>query len=264
MPRGKIELARHDLEELYVRQGLSQTQVARQLKVSPKTVARRLSEQGIPLRQSLKHPALSRTQMRQLYLADGLTMAQIAERTGTSVGWVQDALRLHGISSRPPGMDRHHRQELPVDHIIHLYVEEGWSAAAVGRNLGVSAPLVLRTLHEHGHRVRRPGRAAGERNDVELVAALYGDPTVRHVLNEHGIPKKRPGRGLVERFPKPVELTRGALRDLYLEAGLSSDHIELLTGQPRLRIRRWLLEEGVPLRSPGDPAPALRRIWGLE
>lgn len=72
------------------------------------------------------------------------------------------------------------------------------------------------------------------------------------------------GRPLLQRFPKPLELSPKALSDLYLVGGLSSDHIELLTGQPRLRIRRWLRDQGVNLREAGVPAPIMRRIWELD
>lgn len=265
MPPTKIQVPRHKLEDLYVRQGLSQTEVAKRLNISTKTLGRRLREEGIALRPARKHTPLSRSQVRKLYLTDGLTLQEISDHCGTSIAWVQSQLKKHGIPSRPRGMDRRHRHELPVAEVIRLYVDEGWSAAAVGEHFGVSAPLVLRTVHEHGYPVRRPGPSREDsRDDVELVSALYSDAIVKRVLRKHAIPTKRPGRPLVGRFPKPLDLSPRALRDLYLEAGLSSDHMELLTGQPRLRIRRWLRDQGVNLRGAGVPAPVLRRIWNLD
>lgn len=265
MPRTKIPVPRHKLEDLYVRQGLSQTEVAKRLNVSTKTLGRRLREEGIALRPARKHSPLSRNQIRKLYLKDRLTMREIAEHCGTSIGWVQDQLKKHGVSSRSRGMDRRHRHELPVAEVIRLYADEGWPAAAVGRHFGVSAPLILRTVHEHGYPVRRPGPTREDSpHEVELVRSLYSDPIVKRVLKRHGIRKEPAGRTLIERFPKPLALSRIALRHLYLEAGLSSDHIELLTGQPRLRIRRWLRDQNIVLRPPGVPAPVLRRVWDLN
>lgn len=260
----KIHISRSQLEDLYIRRGFSQAEIGRRLNVSPKTVGRRLREENIDIR-AAGESIMSRAELKDLYCSQGLTMEQIATRFGRSVAWVQDALKRHGIPSRPRGMDRHHRRDLPVDDIVRLYVDEEWSAAAVGRKLGISTPLVLRTLHSQGHPVRRRGpRSKDSRDDVELIKELYADKLVCKVIDKHGIPRRRAGRSLVERFPKPIPLTSQALKDLYLQAGLSSDHIELLTGQPRMRVRRWLRSAGVPLRLPGDAAPALRRIWNLE
>ncbi|MCA1706716.1 MAG: hypothetical protein LC808_27010 [Actinobacteria bacterium] len=152
-----------------------------------------------------------------------------------------------------------------MQQIVDLYVDKGWSAAAVGRRLNISAPLVLRAIHEQGHPVRRPGRQASDEQPVtELINALYRDSFVRKVLRKDKILRRAPGQPIAQRFPKPIELSRTALRDLYLEAGLSSDHIEFVTGQPRLRIRRWLHQHGIALRPPSTLAPVLRRVWGLE
>ena len=266
MPRPKLVVPRNKLEQLYVEQGLTQEQVAARLHVSRKTVGRRLLEEGIERRPLDKKTLPGRRELHSLYVVQQLTMQQVAEQLDASVGWVQEALKKHGVPSRPRGMARHHRRELPVDEVIRLYVEEGWSAAAVGRRLGVSAPLVLRTVHEHGQPVRRPGpvRPDDGQSDVELVNALYEDSIVSRVLRKHGIPRKPPGRPILERFPQPVDVSAQALKDLYLRAGVSGDHIELLTGQPRLRVRRRLRVLGVSLRDPGVPAPALRRIWQLD
>lgn len=266
MPPQKLKISRMKLEELYVEKGLSQEQIAARLHVSRKTVARRLVEEGIDRRAQTKRPTPARQELHTLYAVQRLTMEQIAEKFDASVSWVQEALKKHRIPSRARGVDRRHRRELPVDEVIRLYVEEGWSAAEVGRHLGVSVPLVLRTVHERGQPVRRPGpvRPDDGESDVELVNALYADGLVSQLLRKHSIPKRPPGRPILERFPQPVELGAQALKDLYLRAGLSGDHIELLTGHPRLRIRRRLCDLGVSLRDAGDPAPALRRIWQLD
>jgi hypothetical protein len=76
-----------------------------------------------------------------------------------------------------------------------------------------------------------------------------------------------PNRGIAIRFPEPVALTQELVRDLYQQAGCSSTHIELLTGQSAATVRRGMAEWGIPLRgapsSPvlkggyGPPAPAM-------
>lgn len=207
----KIHIPRRQLEDLYIRRGFSLAEIGRRLNVSPKTVGRRLREENIDIR-AAGESILRRAELKDLYCSQGLTMEQIATRFGRSVAWVQEALKRHGIPSRPRGMDRHHRQDLPVSEIVRLYVDEERSASAVGRKLGISTPLVLRTVHGQGQPVRRSGpRPKDSRDEVELIKELYADKLVRKVIDKHGIPRRLPGRSLVERFPKPIPLTSQAL-----------------------------------------------------
>jgi transposase len=193
-----------------------------------------------------------------------MTFEQMAEELGTSVAWVQAEFERLGVPARRRGMTRHHRNELDIEEVIQLYVHEGLSAKEVGRRLDVSAPIVLRALHQEGIAVRRPGarRSSADLSDeVEVLAGLYGDDVLSKVLARHQLEKRWEVGPVTKRFPKPIPLTKALLKDLYLKAGLSADQIELVTGQPRLRVRSMLKDFGVVLRLPGAPAPITLRIW---
>lgn len=111
MSRPKLAVPRNKLEELYVREGLTQEQVAARLHVSRKTIGRRLLEEGIERRGPGKRPLPSREEIHTLYVVQQLTM-EVAEKFAASVAWVPEALKKHGIPSRPRGMDRRHRRQL--------------------------------------------------------------------------------------------------------------------------------------------------------
>jgi hypothetical protein len=49
------------------------------------------------------------------------------------------------------------------------------------------------------------------------------------------------------------------LHDLYLEAGVSVVHIEMLTGHPAATLNRVLRRLGIDMRTPGGRCPFLRR-----
>ena len=72
---------------------------------------------------------------------------------------------------------------------------------------------------------------------------------------------REPG-SICERFPEPVTLVEGLCRELYQTCGVGLHHIELLTGQPLVTIRRRLAAWGVPVRPPGGRSPFLRRATG--
>jgi transposase-like protein len=100
-PRGKpgVELSRRQLEQLYVRDGLSLAEVARRFEVDPHAVARNLDRYGIPRRR----PTLDRAVLEELYVQQRLGIRAIAERLGVSQGQVRGGLDQHGIGIRRPG-----------------------------------------------------------------------------------------------------------------------------------------------------------------
>lgn len=81
-------------------------------------------------------------------------------------------------------------------------------------------------------------------------------------LDRCGVPAIRGSGSICERIPQPVTLDDGLWRELHETCGVGLHHIELLTGQPLVTIRRRLAAGGVRLRPPGGRNPFLRRVTG--
>ena len=125
----------------------------------------------------------------------------------------------------------------------------------------MSPTVVLRSLREAGLPVRGPGVAEGR--EFRLLTALYKDRGVAAALRRHGIPRRAVVGQVYERFPTPYRLTRRLLEDLYVDLGLATGHIELVTGQPAATISARLREFGIPLRRGHHWSPAMER-WRLR
>jgi hypothetical protein len=199
--------------------------------------------------------------LRGLYLTEHLSARQISVRTGIPEQDVRDRLRADGVLLRTRGRcNREDRQTAPPDAVAELYVRAGLSAAETGQMLGVPWRIVLRTAHDQGLPVRvgGPDPHRGP-TDIELVDALYADPLVSQALDWHGLPTVPAGGPIHERFPRPLPLKADLAAELYLDCGLGTTHIELLTGQPAETIRGLLHRHGVQLRPPGGRTPLIRR-----
>lgn len=256
--------------DLYVLGGLSTRRVAARLGISRRRVDRELRAAGVevaargagrprPTRRHFDDADLA-DRLRELYQAERLTRRQVSEKLGLSEGLVRTRLAEHGIPARTKGRyNREDRSDLPDDAVIAYYLQRGLTARAVGRLLGTSTQLVLRAAHELGLPVRPGAATARGVGPIELVSALYADPLVGETLDRHGIPVVPPGGPIWQRFPDPVPLTTDACTELYVTCGLSTIHIELLTGHPASAVRRMLHAAGVRLRPAGGRGPFLRR-----
>jgi hypothetical protein len=134
-------------------------------------------------------------------------------------------------------------------------------AEVVGNRLGVSGRIVLRSAHSHGFPVR-PGGSPSTAT-VELIEALYHDADIRRTLRMNHVPIARSPGPLWERFPQPLPLTSALVRALYVDCGLSSFQIELITGHPSIMVLRKLAAAGVRRRPPGGLSPFMAR-WRNE
>jgi len=114
--------------------------------------------------------------------------------------------------------------------------------------------------HDLGWPVRVGGPTA--RNgpeEIELIQALYEDQLVGAALKRNGVPRVEPGGPIWRRFPAQVAVTPELLHELYVDCGLSTRHIELLTGRPAQTVNQLLRKIGIQLRSPGGRTPFLQR-----
>jgi DNA-binding CsgD family transcriptional regulator len=262
---------RDRLAYFYVDLGLSTRQIARELGISRGRVTRGLHKAGVSLpargtgrghrRSWWPAPEDLPRHLVDLYLRQKLPTEQVAARLGVTGRTVRSLLRKQGIPLRSSGWaNREDRLALPIKEVERLYLGAGLSAEEVGRQLGGSQRDVLRLAHELGWPVRRGGPTPVRGpTEIELLEQLYSDPKVRLTLSRYGVPEIAPGGPIWQRFPRRIALAPRLLRDLYIECGLATQHIELLTGQPAATVANRLRAAGVRLRPPGQRSPFQRR-----
>jgi hypothetical protein len=258
-----------EIVHLYVECGLSTYRIANEVRIDRQRVARILRREGVAIvprgagrRRPLKVvDVLSEETLRDLYVGTRLSSTNIGRMLGLSDRFVRSRLALWGIERRTRGQwDRHDRTDVEPDELGPLYRDKELAAAAAGEELGVSGQIALRSAHTHGLAVRAGGAPRpSEVFDIHLIEALYDDSEVARVLSAHQIPIIRDPGPIWQRFPTPVPLTKELLTALYVECGLSSFHIELLTGQPTQTVLRRLDRSHIARRGRGGRSPFMQR-----
>lgn len=193
-----------------------------------------------------------RVALERLYVTERRTMAEIATHHEVTQPTVRRWLTRLGIERRTAQHDTTpdpNRDPIHPDELRQAYVEEGRTAAEIAADFGVSKNIILEALHAHRVPVRPPGPSAAP--PVVLLDALYADPAVTDALARHGVDQRRFGGWLRDRWPIPADLTERVLRDLYIDVGLSAQHISLLTGHTTTGVRSRLQTAGIPARSAG-------------
>jgi hypothetical protein len=199
--------------------------------------------------------------MARLYQEHRMPSTQIAGIAGISEYAVLSRLRARGVPIRTRGRNnREDRVAVSPDDLAALYLQAELSADEAGKLLGVSGRIVLRSAHDQGLPVRVGGAPPSRGpSEIELITALYADPQVRQILDRHGVPVVGLTGPIWERFPDPHPLTIGLVTDLYEGCGLSTHHIELLTGRPAAAAAVVLRASGVKPRPAGGRSPFMRR-----
>ena len=266
VPRLDVDAA--TLTDLYVSLRLDDTEIGARFGVPAWRVKDRRLQLGVarpvvPPPHPGPPPAPPAEELRRLYLDEGLPSERIARHYRAAAPVVRRWLREAGIPVRPR-TTREHRRRLDIDTVRDLYQERGWTSAEVAALLGTHVNQVLRTLHDAGVPVRRGGprpRRRPERPPLSLLASLYVDPDIAAALREHNVtPRDLPG-SIADRFPTPVPLTEPLLQTLYNDLGLSTRHIELLTGQPFEQILDALHGASIPVRHLAGRSPWLTRQY---
>jgi transposase len=265
----------HRLREMYVDQGLSTYAIAAELGIDRQRVNRMLRRAGVeladrgagrarPSRRVVLPPA-SGAALADMYVRDQRTTDEIGAHFNISGSTVQRLLREQGIRVRTRGPQNREGRIVPnIDLIEKLYLGGGLSADEVGRELGCSRHIVLRVVHDLGWPVRIGGPAPRKGpTDIELVSALYADPLVAATLRRHGIQPVGAGGSISFRFPVPLVVSALALQDLYVGCGVSTRHLELLTGVPSMTVTQRLRQLGIVIRPTGGRSPFLQR-WRAQ
>jgi hypothetical protein len=258
------------MAHLYRCQGLSTYRIAAVVGISRQRVNRALHRAGVPVkprgsgrRRLPRGPgaAVPGKLLADLYLRGGLTSVQISELTQIPGRTVQDRLRAHGVRLRTRGrFNREDRLSIQPEVLTEAYLRAGLTSDEVGKLLGVSRGIVLRSAHDEGLPVRMGGTAPSRGpTEIELITALYADTDVRQALARHGLSVIPPGGPIWQRFPVPARVSPDLAEELYVSCGVGVHHIELLTGQPADSVRKLLHAAGVTLRPAGGRSPFMRR-----
>jgi hypothetical protein len=253
---------------LYLCEELSTYRIAAILGISRQRIGRMLHRMGAPVKaRGLGRPrqpaqsAVSTEILKSLYLQQRLTSGQVSALTGISERTVRDRLHAAGVDMRSRGgQNREDRRTVPAEAVAELYLHAGLSAAEAGNLLHVPGRVILRTAHDLGLPVRVGGPPPRRGpTEIELVDALYADPLVRRTLARYGVPRIPAGGPISQRFPVAFPIGPELAAELYVDCGLGTRHIELLSGQPAETVRTLLRRQGIQLRTPGGRSPFLRR-----
>ncbi|MEW6477431.1 MAG: hypothetical protein AB1679_34700 [Actinomycetota bacterium] len=252
------------LRALYVDEQRSEAEIAALYGTNAWQVRQQLRDLGIRRPVSPPHPPPvprpPRAVLEDLYVTQGLDSQTIARQFRTSPPVVRAWLRQTGIPVAPR-TTRATRTDLPATRLEELYVGQAMTIAEVADTLEVSHHVARRALHDHGIPVRRGGPPSSRgQTATQLLAELYGDPDVAALLARHGIPARPQPGPIAARFPQAVPLQEAFLRDAYTVVGLSSRHIELLTGQPSEQILDALHAAGIPVRTNRGLSPWQRHL----
>jgi DNA-binding transcriptional regulator YiaG len=265
-PRRRLPgLSAADLVERYQHSHLTVAELTRQTGLTREQVANELRAAGVPVDRTRRRPPPltrhDRDWMLQRYLADEWPMTRIADELGRTVRSIRSELVSAGVAIVPrSGASRQDRTEAPPTQVRRLYVTDRLTAEQTGETLTLGAHIVLRTGHSYGLPIRPPGPDPLIPADVRLIEDLYADDIIADALQHHQIPRRAPTGGIAARFPVPMTLTADLVRELYTDAGCSSTHIELLTGQPAATIIQRMNHWQIPLRPRGTVPPVRARI----
>jgi hypothetical protein len=260
------------ISHLYLCEELSTYRIAAIVGISRQRIGRMLHRMAVPVkprgsgrrRPPGRQSAVTADTLKSLYLQWRLTSGQISALTGIPDRTVRDRLRAVGADMRSRGRgSREDRRAVSAEAAAELYVLAGLSAAEAGRLLHVPGSVILRTAHDLGLPVRIGGPPPRRGpTEIELVDALYADPLVRRTLARYGIPAVPAGGPIWRRFPVALPIGPELAAELYLDCGLGTRHIELLSGQPAETVRARLRRQGVRLRAAGGRSPFMCRWRG--
>jgi len=149
--------------DLYVRDGLTMTQIASRLGVSRWLVAARLEEAAVTPRPRGNPVPVAEAAARY---RDGASLAALAAGYSVSAGTLSRQLTAAGVAVRRPGG---RRTDIPVDQAAALYAA-GQSMSQIAAVYGTCATVIYNRLAEAGVRIRH--RTDVQQVDPALMAAL--------------------------------------------------------------------------------------------
>ncbi len=253
-----------DLRRMYVREGISATEIGRQAGVSTTTVIRRLNQANITRR-------IAKEELRRLYVDEGMRLDHIGADHyvgGETVrAWlVEDGVKIRNPGGQP-GAGAFARP--PPELLQHWYQGKLMSVETIAALWDVSPSAMLRWITEADIPRRPPGRSLEARGltppsadelremvwvrhlSYEEIAAKVGcDLTaVGFWLDKHGIPRpdiwETRRKGADVKVPSQAELAGRYAAGESLKAISDDFDVSWQT------IRELAIDSGIQLREPG-------------
>lgn len=166
IPKSHRRFDRELIEDLYIKQGLFQREIAAKLGVNTQDIANELKRHNITFR----HPPAKRIVrpdrevLDRLYTDEGLSFVEIGRRVGLSAGTVIKFVDEYGIKRRPKGRGLY-ALGVSRDQLYELYVTKNMSRDDIAGMYGVTSLQVYDSLRRYGIAVR-PEPRTGERPKI--------------------------------------------------------------------------------------------------
>lgn len=194
-----------ELEERYIREGLSIQECADHFGCSTTLIEFRLAEYGIPTRPPGSQPVeVTRDELEELYVEQGLTTIEVADRLDCHPSTVGKKLREHGI---PRTGENHGRSiHIPERELAVLYIEEGQTTYQLAERFECGPTVIERRLRWYGIDTRHT--SAGDRGGSYNYGSNWKRQR-RKALEQAGYRCERCGMTQAEHRERYGDPTRG-------------------------------------------------------
>lgn len=170
----KENVSKNDLVRMYSLENKSLREISEFCQTSPRKIKKLLMHYGISENPKL----LQRTSLQsskellvKLYVEEDKTAAAVARELGVSLHILRQALKLHGLETKPvPSKNRH----LNKEEVEKLYLKEGLSLAELSERFGMRYITMARFLRKHNIR-KLPIRTTTENVIADISADSQQD-----------------------------------------------------------------------------------------
>ena len=166
-PNFRDDLDDKEIKKLYIKEGLSTTQIGEKLGSNRQTIRRRLNKQGIKTQDKRIRDDLDNEEIKKLYIEEKLSTYQIGKKFGVNHDTIWKKLKKQGIKVQ----DRRIRDDLDDKEIKKLYTKEGLSTTQIGKKFGVIHQIISKLLKNQGIKVQ--DKRIRDDLDDEEIKKLY-------------------------------------------------------------------------------------------
>lgn len=217
-----------ELEWMYLNEGMSIREIAKEIGVGRSTVSNWLREYGIQPRSMLESKLKGKVkpckkELEQMYIDDMMTITEISDVLGVVSSTISNWLHEYGITVRDKSKSQlKEKIKTNEEELRKMYINELMSINKIGKLVGIS----------HG--------------------------TVHRWLREYGIPVRCISESLLKEKVKP---TRKELKMMYVDKLMSTTKIAGEFGVSSNTVSRCLMEYDILVRSHSDQCGELNPNW---
>lgn len=233
------------LEDLYINQRLSMSQIAEKLNTNKGVIQNRIEKFGLRAPDGLYTVSIPKEELEG-YLEEGLTYQKIAQIYNCSQSVIVDRINKYGLTKR----DRR-KHNIPEEELRDLYINKKFSMKKIGELYGCPSEIIRSRLNEIGaikskdikKRIDFPLEKVQElldkRYTYEQIGKIIGleTNTVANQVRKRGLKRKKSSAI----FDVPYE----ELYKLYITQELSEETIGRMYDCSRSSVARRLEELGI-------------------